>query len=80
MQEEEDPYQEALLSPSNKSGPSQSLKNDNGKGIKKGFVLSLLIAISLGTFQFGYSIGVFNTLQAPFAAKFDWITYKLNQV
>lgn len=30
--------------------------------IKKGFLFAFLLTVSIGTFQFGYSIGVFNTL------------------
>jgi len=47
------------------------------KGINKGYILALLITVSLGTFQFGYSIGVFNTLQAPFTATYEWTTYSI---
>ena len=43
------------------------------------FLYSFLITISLGTFQFGYSIGVFNTLQVPFAGIFGWYEFQVGQ-
>jgi MFS family permease len=40
-------------------------------GIKKGFLLSFIFVIGLGAINFGYSIGVFNSMQKDFLIVFD---------
>jgi len=40
-------------------------------GINKGFLLSFIMVIGLGAVNFGYSIGVFNSMQKDFQGTFD---------
>ena len=40
-------------------------------GVKKGFLLSFILVIGLGAVNFGYSIGVFNSMQKDFLGVFD---------
>jgi MFS family permease len=40
-------------------------------GINKGFLLSFIMVIGLGAVNFGYSIGVFNSMQKDFLGVFD---------
>jgi hypothetical protein len=39
-------------------------------GIKKGFLLSFIAVIGIGAINFGYSIGVFNSLMFDFLIVF----------
>ena len=43
----------------------------SGTGINKGFVLAFVLVIGLGSIQFGYSIGVFNSMQVDFLQVFE---------
>jgi hypothetical protein len=40
--------------------------------IKKGYLFCLLMTISIGTIQFGYSIGSWNTAFKAYAHKSNW--------
>jgi MFS family permease len=47
--------------------------NGGGKGIKQGFLLSFILVVGVGVVNFGYSIGVFNSLML------DWlIVYQID--
>lgn len=59
-------------------------RSDSNKGstshIKKGYLFALLMTVSIGTIQFGYSIGSWNTAFKPYEIKQDksdnpWVTY-----
>lgn len=58
-----------------KSGEKQPIVARNGSmsetGIKKGFLLSFIIVIGIGAINFGYSIGVFNSLMVDFLRVFE---------
>ena len=40
--------------------------------VHKGFLISWVLASSLGAFQFGYSLGVFNTLGDLMEIQLEW--------
>lgn len=40
-------------------------------GIKKGFLMSFILVIGIGAVNFGYSIGVFNSMQKDFLGVFS---------
>lgn len=48
-------------------------RSDSNKGstkhIKKGYLFALLMTMSIGTIQFGYSIGSWNTAFKPYEIK-----------
>lgn len=59
---------------------SEANQPSDGKQVNTSFVYIFLIVISIGTFQFGYSISVFNTLQVPFCGIFGWYDFTVGEV
>jgi len=49
-----------------------SRNQSNTSHIKKGYLFALLMTISIGTIQFGYSIGSWNTAFKPYCAWQNW--------
>ncbi|CDW77776.1 sugar transporter family protein [Stylonychia lemnae] len=66
------------LNPSIDKYPTSSPSIVQPGGVRTGFLYAFILTIGIGSFQFGYSIGVFNTLQNDFAYLFEWDKDKQN--
>ncbi len=50
------------------------MENPSAKpsGVNKGFLLSLIFVVGIGAINFGYAIGVFNSMQIAFLRVFGY--------
>ena len=53
-----------------KMKPKKNSGSVSESGIKKGFLLSFILVVGIGAINFGYSIGVFNSLMVDFLQVF----------
>ena len=47
------------------------IRPGGGTGIKTSFLLAFILVIGVGVVNFGYAIGVFNSLQVDFMVVFE---------
>jgi hypothetical protein len=48
------------------TGENQYLEQPVSGGANKGFLLSFVFVLGIGAIQYGYSVGVYNTMQIDF--------------